>query len=183
MSQAPIEHSPAALKALSSALRRKILHHLGVHGPGNSTTIARAVDESTGTTSYHLRVLADAGLVREIPERAKGRERWWGVVRGDRRMPAPASLSEDDRLAAAALRRSMMAEDLELLQLGYEIAERDRDAAQGSRSGGYATKAELQAFHDEYLALLHRYLHPPEDAPEGAVPVVVRWYAFPDPRV
>jgi DNA-binding transcriptional ArsR family regulator len=170
MSEAPIEQSPATLKALSNPLRRRILHHLGVHGPGNSTTIAEAVGESSGTTSYHLRMLAEAGLIAEVPERAKGRERWWRTVRADRRMPDLSTLAPDDRLAAEALMRARFEEDLE----GW---------TQGSRGGGYMTLDEMRQFHDEYVKLLRRFTHGPEDAPPGAKPVIVRWYAATDPRV
>ena len=50
-------------KAMSHPLRREMLRHLGQHGPATSTTIAEALGENTGTTSYHLRVLADAGVI------------------------------------------------------------------------------------------------------------------------
>ncbi|NEE42348.1 transcriptional regulator, partial [Streptomyces sp. SID7982] len=33
-----------------------------------------------GATSYHLRQLAEAGLVEDAPELGKGRERWWRAV-------------------------------------------------------------------------------------------------------
>ena len=64
-------------KAMSHPLRREMLRHLDEHGPATSTTLAEALGENTGTTSYHLRVLADAGVIEEVPERANGRERWW----------------------------------------------------------------------------------------------------------
>jgi DNA-binding transcriptional ArsR family regulator len=180
MSEAPVEHSSAALKALSSPLRRKILHHLGVHGPGNSTTIGRAVGESTGTTSYHLRLLAEAGLIAEDRDRAKGRERWWRAVRADRRMPDLATLSEEDRTTAEALQRAQFDEDVDLVRGAF--AEAGREWSQGSRGGGHMTRDELREFHEEYLKLLRRFAHGPEDAPPGARPVVVRWYAAADPR-
>jgi hypothetical protein len=41
----------------------------------------------------------------------------------------------------------------------------------------------MREFHEEYLKLLRRFMHGPEDAPPGARPVIVRWFAAPDPRV
>lgn len=183
MSEVPIEQSPATLKALANPLRRSILHHLGVHGPGNSTTIAEAIGESSGTTSYHLRQLAGAGLITEAPERAKGRERWWRVVRADRRMPDLTTLAPEDRLAAEALMRAGFEEDLDLLRAAFERRGPRAGWSQGSRSGGFMTLEEMQEFHDEYLKLLNRFTHGPEDAPPGSRPVIIRWYAAPDPRV
>jgi DNA-binding transcriptional ArsR family regulator len=42
--------------------------------PG-STSVAGALGESTGATSYHLRKLAEQHLIEEVPERSGGRER------------------------------------------------------------------------------------------------------------
>jgi DNA-binding transcriptional ArsR family regulator len=183
MSEGPIEQSPATLKALSNPLRRRILHHLGVHGPGNSTTIAQAVGESSGTTSYHLRQLAQAGLITEVPERAKGRERWWRTVRADRRMPDLATLTREDRLAAEALMQARFEEDLELLRAAFEQRGPREGWTQGSRGGGYMTLEGMREFHDEYVKLLGRFTHGPEDAPPASRPVIIRWYAATDPRV
>jgi DNA-binding transcriptional ArsR family regulator len=183
MPEGPIEQSPATLKALSSPLRRKILHHLGVHGPGNSTTIAEAVGESSGTTSYHLRQLAEAGLITEAADLAKGRERWWRAVRADRRMPDLAKMSEKDRLAAEALLQARFEEDLDLMAAAFAQEEHAEGWTQGSRGGGHMTLEAMREFHEEYLKLMRRFMHGPEDAPPGARPVIVRWFAAPDPRV
>jgi DNA-binding transcriptional ArsR family regulator len=67
----------ALRRALGHPLRRRILDHLGRHGEANSTALAEALGTSTGTTSYHLRRLAELRLVAEVSRRARGRERWW----------------------------------------------------------------------------------------------------------
>jgi hypothetical protein len=67
------------------------------HGTASSTTLAGALGESTGITSYHLRVLADAGVIEEVPGQTNGRERWWRTVSVDLREPDYDSLSEQDR--------------------------------------------------------------------------------------
>ena len=86
-------------KALSHPLRQEILGHLGEHEAATATTIAEALGENTGTTSYHLRVLADAGVIEEVAERAHGRERWWRTISADHREPDYDSLSPQDRAA------------------------------------------------------------------------------------
>src|SRR6266571_1061927 len=90
-------------KALSHPLRQDILRHLGEHEAATSTTIAEALGQNTGTTSYHLRVLADAGIIEEVTERAHGRERWWRTVPTDLREPDYDTLSPQDRAALDAL--------------------------------------------------------------------------------
>ncbi|WP_225755009.1 helix-turn-helix domain-containing protein [Actinotalea sp. Marseille-Q4924] len=68
---------PAALKAYAHPLRVQIIRHLNDHGPATATTLAAALGESTGQTSYHLRQLARHGLAEEDTARGTGRERWW----------------------------------------------------------------------------------------------------------
>jgi DNA-binding transcriptional ArsR family regulator len=75
-----------SLKALAHPLRQRILYHLAFVGEANSTSIAKAFDENTGATSYHLRQLAAAGLVEEVSERGGKRERWWRVIPLDLRV-------------------------------------------------------------------------------------------------
>jgi len=45
--------------------------------PATATLLAKELGESTGSTSYHLRALARAGVIEEDTERGSGRERWW----------------------------------------------------------------------------------------------------------
>jgi len=39
--------------------------------------LGRRIGESSGTTSYHLRVMADLGFVEDDPDHGDGRDRWW----------------------------------------------------------------------------------------------------------
>jgi len=78
--------SPAALKALAHPLRVRLLAALREAGGGTATAtdLARALETDTGSTSYHLRVLARHGFVEEGP-RVEGsgrhpRERRWRTV-------------------------------------------------------------------------------------------------------
>ncbi|WP_233508109.1 ArsR/SmtB family transcription factor [Spongiactinospora gelatinilytica] len=87
MAEPPPE--PAGLgtiKALANPIRQRILDHLR-EGPATSTTLAKALGITTGGTSYNLWVLAEHGLVEEVPELARGRGRWWRPVPVDRCSP------------------------------------------------------------------------------------------------
>lgn len=66
-----------ALRTLAHPLRARLLSALRVDGPATATHLARRLDTHTGATSYHLRALAEVGLVAEDAERGRGRERWW----------------------------------------------------------------------------------------------------------
>ncbi len=69
-----------ALRALAHPLRNRLLGRLRLDGPATASQLARAVGESSGSTSYHLRQLAAHGFVGEVEGRGTGRERWWQAL-------------------------------------------------------------------------------------------------------
>jgi DNA-binding transcriptional ArsR family regulator len=66
-----------ALRALAHPLRSRLLGLLRLHGPATASQLGRAVGESSGSTSYHLRQLAAYGFVEEVEGEGTARERWW----------------------------------------------------------------------------------------------------------
>lgn len=165
---------------MSHPLRQQILGQLR-RGPATSTTIAAALGENTGTTSYHLRVLADAGLIEEIRDRGSGRERWWrGVSLDLRSNPDGTGLSGEDRAALERWRAALAPREIQLLRrLLDESAQYGRWAG-ASRSSGYYTADDLDALKEDYIALLHKYSHSAEDAPPGARLMHLRMFFLPD---
>src|SRR5688500_3139681 len=65
------------LRALTHPLRTRLLSSLRLHGPSTASQLAERLGVNSGATSYHLRQLADAGLVVEDAERGNARDRWW----------------------------------------------------------------------------------------------------------
>ncbi len=65
-----------AIRVLAHPLRTRLLGLLRLEGPATATALAKALDTNTGATSYHLRKLAEVGLVEETGG-GSGRERWW----------------------------------------------------------------------------------------------------------
>ncbi|MGA5311328.1 helix-turn-helix domain-containing protein [Micromonospora taraxaci] len=65
------------VRVLAHPLRMRLVGALRVKGPATATTLAELLGTNTGATSYHLRQLADVGLVVEDPDRGSGRQRWW----------------------------------------------------------------------------------------------------------
>lgn len=167
-------------KAMSHPLRREILRQFGDHGPATATTIAEALGENTGTTSYHLRVLGDAGVIEEMPERAHGRERWWRTIPVDLREPDYDSLSPEDRTALDEWRAGQVPEEIELFNRFLREVRRHGKWAKASRAAGYYTLEGLQALFDDYIALLGHHGYTAEDAPPGARPMQLRMFFIPD---
>lgn len=92
--------APAALRVLAHPLRSRILAELRVHGEATSADLARALDTHTGATSYHLRRLAEVGLVVDTGT-GTGRRRVWQADPGAQLRPdlEQAPVDEDDASA------------------------------------------------------------------------------------
>ncbi|MEU0007071.1 helix-turn-helix domain-containing protein [Streptomyces sp. NPDC006314] len=171
----------ALYKSLGNPLRRRILDYLGRHGEANSTVLARELGESSGTTSYHLRKLAEQRLIEEIPEKSGGRERWWRALPFRHTTPDPAAMAPEEYAAAARLAHLKIEFDTALYRRAHQEYRGPEGWAQVQRHGAWMTREELLAFMRDYHALLERYGHPREEAPQEARPVLMRFYAVPEP--
>lgn len=69
-----------SLRALAHPLRVRIRASLRTEGPATASMLAERLGESSGATSYHLRVLAAHGFVEEDTSRGTARERWWHLT-------------------------------------------------------------------------------------------------------
>ncbi|MCF2125072.1 helix-turn-helix domain-containing protein [Strepomyces sp. STD 3.1] len=66
------------LKALAHPLRMQLYRGLCVARTATASQLAEQVDEAVSLVSYHLRKLAEHGLVEQAePQSGDGRERWW----------------------------------------------------------------------------------------------------------
>jgi DNA-binding transcriptional ArsR family regulator len=69
--------TPRRLRGLVHPIRVRLLYLLETDGPATASQLGRRISQSSGVTSYHLRVLADLGFVEDDAERGNGRDRWW----------------------------------------------------------------------------------------------------------
>src|SRR3954453_10729258 len=81
------------IRAMVHPIRWRIVEAVD-DGPQTATTIGEALGLSSGVTSYHLRVLAEAEVIEEAPELGKGRERWWRASRPRPYVPTDAKPPE-----------------------------------------------------------------------------------------
>lgn len=100
-----VELSPKSMRALAHPVRLAILSRLQGHGPSTATTLAPLVGATPSVTSWHLRHLAEHGLVRDADVEADGRQRWWEAVGTGFRFTPPADDAGHD--AASLLSRVM----------------------------------------------------------------------------
>jgi DNA-binding transcriptional ArsR family regulator len=149
--------------AMAHPLRLEILGLL-VEGPATASMLARRLGESSGSTSYHLRVLARAGAVVEDPQLGTRRERWW-------RRPDPfVLLPTDDDLEGRAIGARMLglffARDE---QARLRLVTRDPGAAW--RAGAFVgnwflelTPAEADALAERIVEIVQELRTRPEPA-------------------
>jgi DNA-binding transcriptional ArsR family regulator len=100
-----VELAPKGMRALAHPVRLAILGELQRHGPNTATALAPVVGASPSVTSWHLRHLAQHGLVRDAETGNDGRQRWWeAVARGFRmKMPADEAGQEAYRMLSGAM--------------------------------------------------------------------------------
>lgn len=102
-----------SLRALAHPLRVRIHASLREDGPATASGLAQRLGESSGATSYHLRVLAAHGFVEEDTSRGTARERWWQLThdmtswRSERFLDDPDERAAEQWLAGHMARRAM----------------------------------------------------------------------------
>lgn len=179
------EVDAAALRVLAHPMRIRILGSLRREGPATSTILAKRLATDTGQTSFHVRSLHEAGFVEELPDRGKGRERWWQAVTlatswrplSDYAEPEVRTAFADFERAANAVWTTLLHEYLN-----------DRDSWPQEwieAAGSYdlwvrLSPAGLRKLTEEMRELIKKHSLPPDAADEpDASDVVVLMHAFP----
>jgi DNA-binding transcriptional ArsR family regulator len=159
----------------------RIVDALRNDGPSTATRLATTLGESSGSTSYHLRVLADAGVIEEDPERGNARERWWRRVQPIF-IPTDAQ-QPDERALEMSLRLVHIERDDEALQqyiLGHDSLPNEWNAAAFTGSFPvYMTADELMAFGMEWLSRTEEFQRAPDERPPESRRVVISLRALP----
>lgn len=169
---------PRALRALAHPLRQQILRRLAQEGPATSAILARELGEDRGATSFHLRQLGRYGFVVVDVALSSGRRKFWRVAPEDLRFPTPPDGPAGE--AAGAVVSQLWRDSLAALAGFYGRADPWLAESELSHAALRLTRDELREFAEEYLALLHRYVRPAEEAPPGARPVIGLFAAFPN---
>jgi predicted ArsR family transcriptional regulator len=172
------------IRTLAHPLRSRLLGALRVDGPATATTLAQALDTNTGATSYHLRQLAEVGLVAEEVDRGTGRQRWW---RAAHEVSSWQSADFDDDPDASAASDWIQRHQIRLLGEHAErwiAAQHDYSAAWRATTGFSDTMLtlspqRLRRLDDELWQVIERYRREaPPDEPD-AEQVVLFLAAFP----
>ncbi len=165
------------LKALTHPLRTRMLAALRQHGPSTASVLAERLGVNSGATSYHLRQLAEAGLVVEDAERGNARDRWWRAAH-QRTYFTTSDVGDDDAsLAYLSAVGAMYADTAQRALDELPTAPEEwREATMLSNYNLQLTAEESSAMRVELETVLHRYRLRDADtaAPKGSRPVTVQ---------
>ncbi|MFF1375397.1 ArsR/SmtB family transcription factor [Streptomyces sp. NPDC058308] len=151
------------LKAFGHPLRMKLYSTLRVAGPATASQLAAQVDEAVSLVSYHLRKLAEHGLIEEArAQREDGRERWWRAAQDTLSFRHEDFKDSPEGAAAhAAVIRGLIAHRREQYEtyLDQQAAwgEQWRTAADQSDFLARLNPAELTRLNAEIHALIKTY--------------------------
>jgi DNA-binding transcriptional ArsR family regulator len=175
-----------SLRGLAHPLRLRLMELLWLDGPATATGLAARVGESTGTTSWHLRQLAEHGLIEDDPARGSKRERWWRV--------RPTNVEVVDFIDDPSMRGPLsvyLHESLNQLYhrlAGFLAQDWDRAWYEAAAAQDWSLRlqpTELRALNDELRAVVARYRgshHPDGEPRAGEEHVIVQIQAFPHHR-
>jgi DNA-binding transcriptional ArsR family regulator len=82
------------LRGLAHPIRLRLFHMLQQDGPATASGLASLIGQSSGVTSYHLRVLAEHDFIVEDTERGNARDRYW-------KAPARSTIARPDEVTSS----------------------------------------------------------------------------------
>ena len=175
------------LRTLAHPLRSRLLGALRFHGPATSTALAARLGTNSGATSYHLRQLADAGLVEDDPERSTRRDRVWRSSHDSTSWTSAEFRDDPDARAAddwllrhgARLAAGWLAD---WLDVRHEWSTDWLEAADQSDYHLDLTPSQLRSLMAELHEVIGRHRDGSDPEADGAERVTVLLQAFPSPE-
>lgn len=144
------------LKALTHPLRRQILRLLAKREYLRAADAAEALGVPANKVSFHLRVLADAGLLVEAPEHARDRrDRVWKGQAAGVRLGGPEAPIDDPALGDAVLAA--------LMDDHYDVVRRmlawtpDYIAGRTTEMHAEFTQKTIRLTEPEFVAMMERF--------------------------
>lgn len=177
-----------SLRAVAHPRRLRMLGELRRHGPSTATRLAAKLGINTGSASYHLRQLADAGLVTEDPTEGTSRERWWRAAHEMTRFDDRELLVREPEASMAYIQaiESFYTARLRSGVEAYQDMPREwQQVFTMSDVSLRLTLAEGERLRDELAEVLARYRwedpNAPREVPDDAEYVIAVTLVLPEP--
>ncbi len=174
------------LRGLAHPIRLRLRSELAVHGPATATQLAARIGESSGTTSYHLRQLAQYGFVADDPALGSGRERYWRALQRATWFDTPLERLEDRALGGEYWRAvaRVYADRVIRFADSYETTP-EQLGEEWSLAAGMSDWVldmepdEARALHGRFHEMCAPYRHDPDRPRSGTRQVVVQFQLLP----
>jgi DNA-binding transcriptional ArsR family regulator len=177
-----VELDARGMRALAHPVRLAILRRLREEGVSTASKLAPNVGASPSVTSWHLRHLAEHGLIEDAPnESGSGRQRWWRAVGRGFRFDVGAADAE----AGVALFDALERDEGDLVTAWVKETRPRLEPEWLSASSRWNTivwvsPAELEALEQAHeAALVPLVSRQTEERPHDARPVRVLRYVLP----
>jgi len=174
------------LRALAHPLRLRLLAALRLHGPATATELARQLDTNSGQTSYHLRQLAEVGLIEDDPVHSTARDRYWRAAHNRTSWSSVDFRDDPDDRAADTVLVGQVTR-VHARWLDDWVTSRDEwgqdwiGAADVSDWGLHLTPQSLRELRDELHAVIDRHHERAELDDPLAERVTIMLHSFPHP--
>ncbi|WLQ47764.1 helix-turn-helix domain-containing protein [Streptomyces poriferorum] len=151
------------LKAFGHPSRMKLYRALHIARQATASQLAEQVDEQVSLVSYHLRKLADHGLIEEAGRQGgDGRERWWQPTsKGLRFNDEDFDDAPEKAATHTAVSRLSFDQHIELYRRHLDTyrswSPQWRKGSFGSEYLARLTAEELTALESELDAVINRY--------------------------
>lgn len=161
----------AALRVLAHPLRSRLLSQLRLKGAATATELADQLSTNTGATSYHLRKLAEVGLVTDTGTGSGRRRVWKASTRGHEYLPSEFAGDPHAEASLAWLTRHYQSWLAERVERWTEQAPRWpahwRDILGHGDDAVTVTAEQAKAMWDEIQAVVSRYHDAGADDPQA----------------
>lgn len=170
-----------SLRGLAHPLRVRLLGLLRTEGPATATLLADRVGERSGTTSWHLRQLAEHGFIQQDEQRGNRRERWWRAAQDTTSVATDEFVDDPDlRASLEVLLGAFAAQHYrQSAEFAFTLHEWSREWVRASEMSDWQlslTAAELHRLTTQVNDLVARYQRDPRSGDER---VALQVQAFP----
>ncbi len=169
------------MRAMAHPLRLRLLEVLR-DGPSTATKLAAELGESSGATSYHLRILERAGLVEEETMRGNARDRWWRRIPAVVYLPTDADDTEGRALEAEARLVHIRRDEEALARFTRALPTLEQQWRKAAFTGSFnvwLTPDEVFKLGLEMLARIDELRREPSTRPDDARKVLLTFRALP----
>lgn len=173
----PVWMTSAMLKAYSHPLRRQIIRLIARRGFLRAADIATELDVPANSASFHLRALAEAGLIEEAPDKARDRrDRVWTGRKGALNVGGPENPVADEELGIAVV--AALAEDHQ--DLMRRVIEWTPEYVAGRTAEVHAAFTQrtirlTETEFDDVMVKINTVLDAADDAHDDADPAGRHW--------